>query len=209
MAFCSTPTQGGEVIMSSTASAARSELSAARWAYRQSADPDLRLVELEHDRVPGRRPPPRKRASRAFVRLLVTFCFGVAATLAWQSYGGVARAMIASVSPQLDWLAPLPAPDETTAAALTAPGIDQQQLNAMARSLDVVRRSVDQLASQLAVSQQQMAREITKLQAAEQDILDKVSASAPKPASVPVRKPAPVTQAPPSQALPMPAPTLR
>jgi hypothetical protein len=194
--------------MSSTSNAARSELSAARWANRQSVDPDLRSIDPDVNRVSARRPPPAKRASRAFARILLTFCFGVAATLAWQSYGGVARAMIASVSPQLGWLAPLPASDETTAAAVAS--LDPQQLNSMAAALDVVRRNVDQLAAQLAVSQQQLAREITKLQLAEQDILDKVSASAAKPATVPVRKPAPVAQTSPGQPAPvLPSPTLR
>jgi hypothetical protein len=40
------------------------------------------------------------------MRFLVGVCVGVAATLAWQSYGDAARAMVASTLPQLGWLAP-------------------------------------------------------------------------------------------------------
>lgn len=49
--------------------------------------PALRPADLKNDRFPNDRPSLRKRVSRALSRLLVTFCAGVAATLAWQSYG--------------------------------------------------------------------------------------------------------------------------
>ncbi len=49
------------------------------------------------------RPPPARRASRAFVRYAVAICIGVAATLAWQSYGEVAKQIIATRVPQLGW----------------------------------------------------------------------------------------------------------
>ena len=44
------------------------------------------------------RPARRKRGS--FIRVLITFCAGVAATLAWQSYGDAAREIIANSYPQ-------------------------------------------------------------------------------------------------------------
>jgi SPOR domain len=53
---------------------------------------------------------PSKRASSALARFLIAFCGGVAATLAWQSYGGEARKMIAS------WSAPQAAPEAATRA---------------------------------------------------------------------------------------------
>jgi len=58
-------------------------------------------------------------------RVLITFCVGIAATLAWQSYGDAARQIIASSYPQFGWLAPQAAqiahstPDMI---ALAAPG---------------------------------------------------------------------------------------
>jgi hypothetical protein len=94
--------------------------------------------------------------------ILVTFCSGVAATLAWQSYGDAAREMIANSYPQLGWVAPQPAPiaqnvpDAVALAAPTAPSPDQQQLNAM--SLDAVRQIVDQIAA----SQEQIARTVDR-----------------------------------------------
>jgi len=56
------------------------------------------------------RPSLGKRASRGLVRFLIVFSIGVGATLAWQSYGDVARAMIATSWPQLASLAPEPTP---------------------------------------------------------------------------------------------------
>jgi len=144
------------------------------------------------------RPPPRRRSSR----FLLTFCIGVAATLAWQSYGDAAREIIASSHPQLGWLAPQAAAAQAAPASVAAAtaSLDQQELKAMALSLAAVRQRVDQLAAQVATGQEQMTRDFTtKLRAAEQDILDKISAPAPQPAAAPARKPVP----PPSQAAPL------
>jgi hypothetical protein len=110
--------------------------------------------------------------------------------------------MIASSSPQLGWLAPRAAvaqtaPDMIAAAAPAAPSPDQQQLNAMSLGLAAVRQSVDRLAA----GQEQMTRDITKLEAAEQQILQKISAPPPRPAEAPARKPVPLAppQAPPAR----------
>jgi hypothetical protein len=128
------------------------------------------------------------------MRVLITFCIGVAVTLVWQSYGDAAREMIANSSPQLGWLAP------QTAAAQTAPDTiapptsspDPQELKAISADLAAVRQKVDQLAAHVAAGQEQMARDFaTKLQAAEQDILDKISVPPPQPPAAPVRKPVP------------------
>jgi len=63
------------------------------------------------DRFPSKLSSLRNRASRALTRFLIAFCIGVAATLAWQSYGDAARTMIASSSPQLDLSVPQAAPE--------------------------------------------------------------------------------------------------
>jgi hypothetical protein len=68
-----------------------------------------------------KRPSLGKRASRSLTRFLVIFCSGVAATLAWQSYGDAAREMIANSYPQLSWLAPQAAPLAQTASDMPAP----------------------------------------------------------------------------------------
>ena len=122
------------------------------------------------------------------MRFLIAFCVGVAATLAWQSYGDAAREVVASKYPQLGWLAPeaavaQTAPDTTVPAD---PSPNQQELKAMSLALAAVRQRVDQLAA----GQEQMTRAFTtKVQTAEQNILDKISV--PPPAAAPARKPVP------------------
>jgi hypothetical protein len=128
------------------------------------------------------------------MRFLITFCIGVAVTLAWQSYGDAAREMIASSSPQLGWLAPQDAVAPTASATIapTASSPDPQELKAMSVALAAVRQKVDQLAAQVNAGQEQITRDLTtKLQAAEQDILDRISVPPSQPAASPARKPAP------------------
>ena len=178
-------------------------------AGRRSTEP-LIPTDMKNQGLPSERRSPGKRAPFGLVRYLITFCIGVAATLAWQAYGEVARETIASSSPQLGWFAPpvapvaQAAPDMIAPAAQAAPAPDQQRLEAISLDLAVVRQSVDQLAAsheqamrsvdqlaggqaqmtrtvdQLAAGQEQMKQDITKLQAAEQNILRKI-ASAPPP----------------------------
>src|SRR5215472_19276014 len=151
------------------------------------------------DRVPNKLPSLRRRVSRFIGRFLTAFCIGVAATLAWQSFGDVARGAIASSSPWLGWLAPQAAPVAQSAPADPSP--DQEQIKAMLFSLAAVRQRVDQVAAQIAAGHDRLTRgqerttiDITKLQAIEQDILDKVSAPASRPAPVaaPAHKPTPL-----------------
>jgi len=42
-------------------------------------------------------------ASRGFARYMLAICIGVAATLAWQSYGQAAKQIIATTAPGLGW----------------------------------------------------------------------------------------------------------
>ena len=144
------------------------------------------------------RPSLGKRASRGLVRFLIVFSIGVGTTLAWQSYGDAARAMIATSWPQLASLAPEPVsvsqPAPTAAPQATAsPELQQlkedlaqlkqelQQLKEIPAALASLRQSVDQLAG----SQQEIAGTIAKL-------------AAQKPASPPRPAPAPKPLTPPS-----------
>jgi hypothetical protein len=184
--------------MASTLGLRQSEFSAIPLP-KLSVDTTLDPVDL--DKLPSKRASLGTRALRALTRFLITFCIGVAATLAWQSYGDAAREMMASSSPQLGWLAPQATPVVQTAPdtiASAVPSPDLEQLKAMALGLAVMRQSVDQLAAQVVAGQQQMTREITKLQATEQDILQKISApplAGPAPARKPVASPAQATPA--------------
>jgi ABC-type transporter Mla subunit MlaD len=126
---------------------------------------------------------------------------GVAATLAWQSYGEAAREMIASAYPQLGWLAPQTAAAETIPETIpqTTPTAAPQSedLKSILDRLSAVRESVDQLAAQIAANQQKMASDIAELKAAEQGIFDKVSSAPPPRPAAPARKPAAAPQAQP------------
>ncbi len=149
------------------------------------------------------RPSLARRVSRRLARLLVVLCVGIGSTLAWQSYGDAARAMIAKSSPQLGWLAPQTAPVLPTAPETAAPtSAVASDLEKLALGLAAVRQSVDQLTSQLAAGQQQMGVDIAKLQADEQEILHKLSVTAPRPTAAPAHKQAPVSAATPPPAPP-------
>jgi hypothetical protein len=132
---------------------------------------------------------PRKRASRGFARFLITFCIGIGATLAWQSYGDTAREIIASRYPQLAWLAPQAAvalSPATIVPPISSP--DPQELKTILVSLSAMRQRIDQLTA----SQDQTIRDVTtKLQVAKQEILDKILVPSPQPATPPARKLAP------------------
>jgi hypothetical protein len=168
--------------MASTLNPARSEFSEERWSTPPSVDAIIK------------RPSLGKRATRGVARLLIIFCIGIAATLAWQSYGDVARAMIADSFPQLGWLAPQAAAPHAQIASDTValssssdPPPQLQQLKELSLLVAAMRQSVEQLAA----NQQQMAGDIAKLVADQQELLQKVSAPAPRPAPAPARKPAP------------------
>src|SRR5262249_41953824 len=127
------------------------------------------------------------------MRLLITFCVGVAATLAFQTYGDAARQIIANSYPQLGWLAPETAVAQTAPDLIVPAALDrdrQEQLKTMSFAVAAVRQRVDELAAQFAAGQQQMALDFAaKLQASERDILDKISVPALQSAAAPVRKP--------------------
>jgi hypothetical protein len=169
-------------------------------------------ANLKNDQFESERLRLGKRVRLSLAAIM--FCIGVAATLAWQSRGDVAKKAIAGAFPQLGWLAPQAAPitqntpDIFVPTASAAPSPDQQQFTAMPLDLDAMRQGVDQIAAgqgqmtrsvgQIAASQEQMAqmvnqltagqeqltREITKLQTIQQYILYKNS-EAPTPKPVP------------------------
>ena len=88
-----------------------------------------------------------KAVPLALVRYLIAFFIGVAAILAWQSYGSAAREAIARWSPLLGWLAPAAAPVAQAAPAAFA-GASPDQLKATALALAAARQSIDKLATE-------------------------------------------------------------
>ena len=58
------------------------------------------------DRLLAMEKEMKRRGSRGtpgFARYLVAICIGVAATLAWQSYGETSKQIIATKAPELGW----------------------------------------------------------------------------------------------------------
>ncbi len=178
-----------------------------------------RLVAIENEM--------KRRGSRGFARYLVAICIGVAAALAWQSYGEAAKQMIATSAPELGWSSEAkqmiaswvqqlgwtkpPAGSEKQVAPVaqtavapngpTAPSFDPEKIQQMARDLATLRQTVEQLAA----GQTQVTREIAKLEAADVEILEKIPAPPPpRPITAPARKPMPV---PPSSRAPVATPT--
>ena len=185
-----------------------------------AAVPELRPRPPRDELLP---PPAPSFGLRAFP-FLIAVGIGIGGALAWQAYGDAARQMIATAYPErLGWIAPPApttapapqrAPDALASATPPAPSVDQEQLKAMAADLAAVRQSVEQLAAQVGSTQQQVSDEIAKLhdeiaklQAAEQDILNKIPTSPPqRPATAPARRPAPLQ---PTFAAPPPTPQVR
>jgi hypothetical protein len=155
------------------------------------------------------KPSLPRRASRAFIRYLLAVGVGVAATLAWQSYGDGAKQMVASWAAQQGWSLPWlsreadePNPPTPPAAPVArtvpetvtpaAPSLDQQRLAAITDGLAAMQHRIEQLA----VGQEQMASDIAKLQTAEQEIRRQIAAAPPRPAVAPAGKAAPAAASP-------------
>jgi|SRR6516165_2863610 len=165
-----------------------------------------RLVSIENEM--------KKRGSRRFGRYLVAILIGVAATLAWQSYGESAKQIIATRAPELGWSPeakqmiatsiqwvgwtkpPAGPQNQAPPVAQTAPtpSLDPGQLQQMTQNLAALRQTVDQLAG----GQDQMARDIARLESAVAEILLKIPEPPPQPPAAPAHKPTAVP--PPSRA---------
>jgi hypothetical protein len=145
------------------AQAIESEFAKALRAQSGTSPPWRTDVLVEPADRRSKQPSLVKRVSHGLARFLIIFCIGVAATLAWQSYGNAAREMIANSSPQLGWLVP---------SANSSP---EQQLKAMSSDFATMRQRVNQLAA----NQQQMAGDMAKLVADQKELLQKISAPLP------------------------------
>jgi hypothetical protein len=146
--------------------------------------------EAVKGRTARNRPSIGRRVFRFAAKFSIAVLIGVGATLGWQSYGEVVGPMLVARAPALAWLLSAPTSKSPTAAATSADPM--QQLAPLASNLDVLRRSVDQLAAK----QDQVTQNIAALQAVEEDIRQKISfalpssAPAPQVVAVPQQKPA-------------------
>ena len=131
-----------------------------------------------------------RRIFRAIFRFFFVALVGVGATLAWQSYGGQATDMVRAWAPSLGAL--LPAPTGKPAAPPVTSAELQQQVKPVSTDLAAARRAIEQLTAnqdQLTRTQQQMVQSIAALQAAQQQLSQKLSSPPPpKPVHVPPPK---------------------
>ena len=158
-----------------------------------------RLVAIENEM--------KKRGSRRFGRYLVAILIGVAATLAWQSYGESVKQIIATRAPELGWSPQAkqmiaswtlgwtkpPASSEKQASPFaqtepTTPSFAAEQVQQMSQILTALRQIVEQLAG----SQDQMRRDIARLEAAVAELIAKMPEPPAQPSVAPARKPTPV-----------------
>jgi hypothetical protein len=160
--------------------------------------------------VASRRPPVGRRIFGGLTRFFVTILIGVGATLGWQSYGDEAKEMVLARAPTLGWLLYV-STTKSPAVAATSPDLTQQ-LAPLATNLDIVRHNLEMLSAR----QEQVSQNIAALQAAEQDIKERLSfppqpPPAPQAAAIPQRKPpqprlqspaVPLEARPPSSAAP-------
>ena len=186
-----------------------------------NVEPSLRLgprpSSFDSDQLASDGPSIGRRMFRAVTRFFVAVLIGVGATLAWQSHGDDAKQIVRTWVPSLGWLLPpngpvssqnvaLPQSAPVTQSAAPASAITAgelvQQLEPITRDLTIVRRSLEQLAAK----QEQMTQNIATLQAAEQDIRQKMS-SPPPSRPAPARKPPEATaQTPAVQPSSVPSP---
>jgi len=154
-----------------------------------------------YDRLLAIEDEMKRRGSRGgFARYLVAICIGVAAALAWQSYGEVSKQIIAAKAPELGWspetkqmiaswvqtnpsagresITVRPSLPETRVAtvAQTVPTAVVPKAPSSIDPEQVHQIAVDlaalgQTVDQLAASQDQMAHQIDTLQTSNQEIL--------------------------------------
>jgi hypothetical protein len=147
----------------------------------------IRPTKLSIQQILSDRPSIGRRIFRTLTWFFIAVLIGIGSTLAWQSHGNAAREMVVARAPTLAWLLSV---STTKSPAVAATSPDQmQQLEPLASNLDIVRRSVEQLAA----NQEQMAQNIVSLQAVEEDIRQKMSFPPPSPsqqaAPIPQQKP--------------------
>ena len=147
------------------------------------------------------RPSAVGRFVRGVFRFLIAVAIGVGATIGAQT--DFAKEWLAANAPTLAWVMSV-SPSKAPSAAAPAQQADPFMVG-LASNIDAVRRSVEQLA----FKQEQMAQNLAALQAAEEDIKQKMSSAPPSPpreatAVVPPRPAQP--RAPAAQSAPRPVP---
>jgi hypothetical protein len=127
-------------------------------------------ADVENGEFANGQPLPGKRAWLTFVGFLIAAGVGIIAAFAWESHGDVAKETIAAAS--LKEISPVLE-------------VMRQSLNTLATSTATNQAQMMRSIDQLAAGQEHVTREITEMQTIERYILDKIStptAAMPKPA---------------------------
>jgi hypothetical protein len=133
--------------------------------------PYIHPADLENGEFTNGQPSSGKRAWLTFVGFLIAAGIGMVAALAWKSDGDAAKETIAPAASLKEISPDLEVIRQSIDALATSTATNQAQM----------MRSIDQLAA----GQGHMTREITEMQTVERYILDKIStptAAVPKPA---------------------------
>lgn len=133
----------------------------------------FRMADRQNEWFARETPPNgERRGTRRVARILaLSFVGATAAIMGWQtSYGHAARETIASLSPNLSWVAP----EQTDRIEQITRSVDQMA-SGMAASHEQLTRTVDRLAA----NQEQMTREIIKLRVLSQHTSGQSSAQGP------------------------------
>jgi hypothetical protein len=166
--------------------------------YRPRSAKPYRSSSLKSPQFRSDRPSISKRLMRSLARFFLAVFIGVGATFTWQ-HGDEVAELVRVWLPSLDWLLPV-STTKAPAPAVTSTDL-QQQLKPMAIDLALVRRSIEQLGAnqdQLARKQDQMTQAIATVQAAEQDVSQRILAVAPPAPKanhvMPLKPPQPAAQ---------------
>jgi hypothetical protein len=152
---------------------AGSDFSAGPRMTEPSLDPTLRPADVNNNPLPTDRPSPGRRTSRSLARFLLAVCVGVAGTLAWQSYSGTAKQMIANSAPRLSGLLQSPAamnqPRETAIEQPSPPAVQASAPRAPSAQAGAVASTASEAATSSAPSA--ASRELQQqLETMEQDL---------------------------------------
>lgn len=106
----------------------------------------------KNDQFAGKRRSTGRRMVRTLVRFTIAVLIGIAGTLAWQSHGEEAKALVRTWAPSLAWLLPTattsPVDSQASADALVTSTELAQQLKPVALDLAIVRHALTSLLPQ-------------------------------------------------------------
>jgi hypothetical protein len=166
-------------------------------------------LQTIYDRLLAIENQTKKRSSRGLTRYLLAFCVGAAATVAWLSYGGATKQIIATRAPELGWSPETKQMIANWVVGWTKPGngpekiavsVPEAQVATVTQTVPAAATpatpsidpeqvhqivvdlaALEQTVDQLAASQDKIGRNIDTLQGAVGEILVKIPEPPPPP----------------------------